>query len=66
MIKTSTLRAAAPALALLGLLAGLLTWQSASRSAIPVTQIDSGAQPLRQAFNRDSGRVRLLLLLDPT
>ncbi len=32
--------------------------------ALPV--LDASFEPLRAAFNRDSGRVRLLLLLDPT
>jgi len=59
-------RAAAPAASLLALLAGLLVWQSAGRSTLPVIQLDSGAQQLREAFNRDANCVRLLLLLDPT
>ena len=66
MTSRNILRAAAPAASLLALLAGLLVWQSAGRSTLPVTQIDSGAQQLRESFNRDANSVRLLLLLDPT
>lgn len=32
----------------------------------PLTSLAQGTEPLRSAFNRDAGKVRLLLLLDPT
>lgn len=39
---------------------------SAPRPAIPITGLSSDFRPLRSQFNQDSGKVRLLLLLDPT
>ncbi|NDQ56746.1 MAG: hypothetical protein GZ088_06695 [Acidipila sp.] len=66
MTSRDMLRASAPAAALLALLAALLVWQSAGHSTLPVTQLDSSNQQLREAFNRDAQSVRLLLLLDPT
>jgi len=33
---------------------------------IPVTRLDADFEPLRTQFNKDAGKVRLLLLLDPT
>lgn len=32
----------------------------------PLTSLSKGIGPLRQAFNRDAGNSRLLLLLSPT
>lgn len=36
------------------------------QSKIPVVPISSTLEPLKTDFNRDVGKVRLLLLLDPT
>jgi len=33
---------------------------------IPITRLSSDFEPLRAQFNHDAGKVRLLLLLDPT
>ncbi len=32
----------------------------------PITSLANGVEPFRDAFNQDVGKVRLLLLLDPT
>jgi len=32
----------------------------------PLTELQGGVDPLRDAFNKDVGKVRLMLLLDPT
>jgi hypothetical protein len=71
-----------PALALLGMFAALLAWQHAGQKGPPVTPLAvepatspaastttstaTNIEPLRAAFNRDIGKVRLLLLIDPT
>jgi hypothetical protein len=49
----------------LALVAGL-TQCSPPQREIPFTKLSSGFQPLRAQFNQDVGKVRLLLLLDPT
>jgi hypothetical protein len=33
---------------------------------VPLTDLSSGIDPLKNAFNNDVGKVRLMLLLDPT
>jgi hypothetical protein len=33
---------------------------------LPLTELHGGLDPLRNAFNNDVGKVRLMLLLDPT
>jgi hypothetical protein len=33
---------------------------------VPLTELSSGVDPLKNAFNKDMGKVRLMLLLDPT
>ena len=33
---------------------------------LPLTKLASDFEPLRSQFNRDAGKVRVLLLLDPT
>jgi len=33
---------------------------------VPLTQLSGSLDPLRDAFNKDAGKVRLILLLDPT
>ncbi len=58
-------RSVAPAVLLLLAFGALLYWQSPG-AAPQVTQLGAGAEPLRDAFNRDADKVRLLLLLDPT
>ncbi len=37
-----------------------------SRRELPVAKLSSDLEPLRTAFNKDTGKVRLLLLVDPT
>jgi hypothetical protein len=66
--KSMLIRTAKPRLVVLFLLAFLsgLTHCSAPKQEIPLTRLSSDFQPLRSQFNRDAGRVRLLLLLDPT
>lgn len=78
MSATAIVRKVGPAVALLGLLAALLVWQHAGQSGPPVTPLIAGPaasaaaspaanyEPLRTAFNRDTGKVRILLLIDPT
>jgi pimeloyl-ACP methyl ester carboxylesterase len=43
-----------------------LSAPAAEPHAPPLPALDTQFEPLRAAFNRDAGRVRLLLLLDPT
>jgi hypothetical protein len=33
---------------------------------VPLTELHGSLDPLRKAFNEDVGKVRLMLLLDPT
>jgi hypothetical protein len=33
---------------------------------IPLTRLSGSLDPLRDAFNKDAGKVRMILLLDPT
>jgi hypothetical protein len=35
-------------------------------AGVPLTELHSNINPLRDAFNEDVGKVRLMLLLDPT
>jgi hypothetical protein len=35
-------------------------------AGIPLTELHGSLDPLREAFNRDAGKVRLMLVLDPT
>jgi hypothetical protein len=54
---------------MLGLVAALLfSLVCCSPPAIepPITRLSSDLGPLRTQFNQDAGKVRLLLLLDPT
>lgn len=55
--------------------AGLLLWLLAAllAAALPAQvqapgypELDPNLEPLRSRFNRDMGKVRLILLLDPT
>ena len=51
-------------------LAALLLLGSANCSApghgLPLTVLSNDLEPLRTEFNKDAGKVRLLLLVDPT
>jgi len=51
-------------------LAALLLLGSANCSApghgLPLTVLSNDLEPLRTEFNQDAGKVRLLLLVDPT
>lgn len=49
---------------LLMALLGLLPAAAETPPAFPA--LAKGGEPLRSAFNRDAGRVRLLLFIDPT
>ena len=49
--------------ALLGL---LLATGGAAQAPMEFPTVGKDLEPLRGEFNRDAGRVRLLLLLDPT
>lgn len=33
---------------------------------VPLTELSTDIEPLRAEFNKDAGKVRLLLLVDPT
>jgi len=35
-------------------------------AGVPLTELKGNLDPLRTAFNQDVGKVRLMLLLDPT
>jgi hypothetical protein len=35
-------------------------------AGVPLTELHGNIDPLRNAFNEDVGKVRLMLLLDPT
>ena len=50
---------------LVALLLGLIQCSKSTERQIPVTRLSSDFEPLRAQFNRDAGKVRLLLLLDP-
>lgn len=52
-----------PAALSLCLLAGLAP---AGSQPAPFPELDPNLEPLRSRFNQDVGKVRLLLLLDPT
>ena len=54
---------AAPVLVLL-VLAGALS--APAEEPPPFPSLTPAGEPLRAAFNRDAGRVRLLLFIDPT
>ena len=60
----------APILVLLGvvalLLAILFVFEAPPANAPHVAALDANFEPLRAAFNADAGKVRLLLILDPT
>jgi hypothetical protein len=43
-----------------------LSCHSSLRQDVPLTELRGGLDPLTKAFNSDVGRVRLMLLLDPT
>ena len=59
-----TLRAFAPFVALLAL---MIAAPSCSRGAVrPHAPLTSGAEPLRSDFNRDAGRVRIVMVPAPT
>ena len=47
------------------LLLGLATC-SAPGHRLPLTVLSNDLEPLRTEFNKDAGKVRLLLLVDPT
>jgi hypothetical protein len=67
MAKTSSLAGAALVAGLLltlAILPGASTPKAAEDQPFPVLTPDG--EPLRAAFNRDAGRVRLLLFIDPT
>ncbi len=49
--------------ALATLLAGC---NSTPKRLVPITGLSSNFEPLRSQFNQDAGKVRLILLLDPT
>ena len=78
MTAHDIVRKLGPAVALLAVFGALLGWQHAGQKGPPVTPLTAGPsadaatnpaannEPLRAAFNRDIGKVRLLLLLDPT
>jgi hypothetical protein len=53
-------------LALGVLLAAALAGWSQALAPAPFPELGKDLEPLRADFNRDAGRVRLLLLLDPT
>jgi hypothetical protein len=70
-MKTGAIaRRLGPALALLAVFGALLYLQRAGQGGPRVTSLAAGPATnyasLRAAFNRDAGKVRLLLLLDPT
>ena len=48
------------------LLLGLTQCSRPAARQILVTRLTSSFEPLRAQFNRDAGKVRLLILLDPT
>ena len=52
---------------LLPLLAAFVACGSSTpKRPIPVSGLSSDFNPLRSQFNRDAGKVRLVILLDPT
>jgi hypothetical protein len=53
-------------IALVALLFGLAQCSKTPDRQITVTRLSNNFEPLRAQFNRDAGKVRLLLLLDPT
>lgn len=53
-------------LTLIALLLGLGNCSKTSQRQIPVTRLSGDFEPLREQFNRDAGKVRVLMLLDPT
>jgi|GEM_PF-2919674 len=53
-------------LALVVFLLGTAHCSRPTEREIPLTRLSAGFEPLRAQFNRDAGKVRLLLLLDPT
>ncbi len=59
-----------PIVGLLGAVVLLLVFlyfsEAPPAGALPVTSIGANFEPLRAAFNADAGKVRLLMLLDPT
>ena len=59
-----TARSATLALAVILLLG--LTNCSAPGHGLPLTVLSNDLEPLRTEFNKDAGKVRLLLLVDPT
>jgi len=64
--KTAIWTRLAPGLFLLLCAALLFSQCSAPQRNIPLTRLSSEFQPLRAEFNQDAGKVRLLLLVDPT
>jgi hypothetical protein len=65
-VKELMRRIAPILLVVAALLAGLLFLGRGTGSAPPVTTFAAESTALRDAFNRDVGNVRLLLIVDPT
>jgi hypothetical protein len=66
IFRRPTLYRRALALLFAALILSLAQCSKTNERQIPVTRLSTGFEPLRAQFNRDGGKVRLLLLLDPT
>jgi hypothetical protein len=66
ILRASILYRRALALLFAALILGLAQCSKSNERQIPVTRLSKDYEPLRAQFNRDTGKVRLLLLLDPT
>ena len=69
--RTALRRRASALVATVALLVTLLGFAACSRRRmpgvdLPLTKLSSDFAPLRAEFNHDAGKVRVLLLLDPT
>ena len=64
-LKQAVARGAILALAAALLLLGCASCSSPGRG-LPLTVLSNDLEPLRTEFNQDAGKVRLLLLVDPT
>ncbi len=69
--RTGFKRRASALSAIVALLASLLGFAGCSRRRmpgldLPLAKLSSDFEPLRAEFNHDAGKVRVLLLLDPT
>ena len=71
LANTGSKRRASALVATAVLLVSLLGFAGCSRRKmpgldLPLTKLSSDFEPLRAEFNHDAGKVRVLLLLDPT